>query len=88
MSFALPDSERELLIAVLAARGWTTSEGDGNTTVLAPPDGPKLGLVVNLDRRYGMLYEDGAWTMKFDADLPNRVIFGAIAAATRAGAAV
>lgn len=85
MSFVLPDSERELLIAVLASWGWTTSEGGGNTTVLAPPDGPRLGLVVNLDHRYGMLYEDGAWTMKFDADLPNRVIFGAIAAATRSG---
>jgi hypothetical protein len=33
-----------------------------------------------------MLCEDGAWTMKFDADLPNRVIFGAIVAATRATA--
>jgi hypothetical protein len=86
VNFLQPDSERELLIAVLAARGWTVVEGDGNVTALAPATGPRLRLVVGLDRRYGMLCEDGAWTMKFDADLPNRVIFGAIVAATRATA--
>lgn len=76
------ECDRDLLAAVLHSIGWVDVGSTEGWISLADPTG-----LVTLQARHGdVTLSDPGWSVTFDADVPNRVIFGAVAGQSRRGA--